>query len=88
MWKNQTPPPLVKVVYIWNVDYFDFGFDPYPHLWTFSIICDIFCLESSSNLVLPTNVTNPNQPNQTQSSYIENQILNLLLRLWEIKSWS
>ena len=24
------PPPLVKIVYIWNVDYFDFGFDPPP----------------------------------------------------------
>ena len=39
MWKIQTP--LVKVVYIWNVDYLDFGFDPPPlmdffhNLWHF-----------------------------------------------------
>ena len=48
MWKIQIPPPLVKVVYIWNVDYFDFGFDP---LWTFSSICDIFCLDGSPYLI-------------------------------------
>ena len=29
MWKIQTPP-LDKVVYIWNVDFFDFGIDPPP----------------------------------------------------------
>ena len=39
--KNSDPPPLVKVVYIWNIDFFDFGFD-LPPLWTFSTICDIF----------------------------------------------
>ena len=47
--KNSDPPPLVKVVYIWNVDYFDFGFDP-PPLWTFSTICDISCLDGSPKL--------------------------------------
>ena len=41
MWKIKTPAPLVKVVYIWNVDFFDFGFDPPPlidffhNLWHF-----------------------------------------------------
>ena len=46
MWKIQT---LVKEIYIWNVDCFDFGFDP-PPLWTFSTICDIFYLEGSPNI--------------------------------------
>ena len=38
MWKIQTPPPtLVKVVYIWNVDFFDFGFyGLFPQFVTFS----------------------------------------------------
>ena len=49
MWKIQTPAPLVKVVYIWNVDYFDFGFDP-PPLWTFSTIFDISFLDCSPRL--------------------------------------
>ena len=48
MWKIQAPP-LVKLVYIWNVDYFDFCFDP-PPLWTFSTICDISCLDGSPKL--------------------------------------
>ena len=50
MSKIQTPPPLVKVVYIWNVDYFDFGFDP-PPLWTFSPICDISFLDGSPKVI-------------------------------------
>ena len=42
MWKIQTPQLLVKVVYIWNVDYFDFAADPppflafFPNWWHFS----------------------------------------------------
>ena len=56
MWKIQTPPPLVKVVYIWNVDYFDFGFTPPPPLWTFSTICDIVCLEGSPSHYLSHSV--------------------------------
>ena len=52
MWKIQTPPPLVKVVYIWNVDYFDFGFDPPPPFWTFSPIFDISFLDCSPKLRL------------------------------------
>ena len=42
MWKIQTPP-LIKVVYIWNVYNFDFGFDPpppyglFPQFVTFSV---------------------------------------------------
>ena len=47
MWKIKTPAPLVKVVYIWNVDFFYFGFDPPPPLLTFSTICDIFFCECS-----------------------------------------
>ena len=62
MWKIQTPP-LVKFSYIWNEDYFDFGFDPPPpygllsqfvtfHVWkaplTFSCYYDqIMFIESS-----------------------------------------
>ena len=40
--KFRPPPPLVKVVYIWNVDFFDFGFAPpppyglFPQFGTFS----------------------------------------------------
>ena len=30
IWKIQTPPPKSKLVYIWNVDYFDFAADPPP----------------------------------------------------------
>ena len=52
MWKIQTPAPLVKVVYIWNVDYFDFCFDPPPPLWTFSTIFDISCLDGSPKLFI------------------------------------
>ena len=37
-----------------NVDYFDFAADPPPPLWTFSTICDIFCLEGSPNYLLIT----------------------------------
>ena len=37
--------PQSKLVYIWNVDYFDFGAD--PPLWTFSTIWDIFFCECS-----------------------------------------
>ena len=42
MWKIQTPPPLVKVVYIWNVDFFDFGFDPPPLMDFFHNLWDFF----------------------------------------------
>ena len=45
--KNSDPPLRLKVVYIWNVDFFDFGFDPPPPLWTFSTIWDIFFLACS-----------------------------------------
>ena len=51
MWKIQTPPLRLKVVYIWNVDFFDFGFDPLP-LWTFSTICEIFFLEGSPKRIV------------------------------------
>ena len=59
--KNSVPPPLrLKVVYIWNVDFFDFGFDPHPPLWTFSTIWDIFYLACSPNQKKTENLKSSN----------------------------
>ena len=51
MWKIQTPPPLVKVVYIWNVDYFDFGFDPPPPYGLFPLFVTFFVWKAPLNIL-------------------------------------
>ena len=42
--KFSPPPPLVKIVYIWNVDYFDFGADPSSLFGLFSQFGTLFLL--------------------------------------------
>ena len=56
----------VKVVYIWNVDYFDLGFAP-PPLWNFSTICDISCLDGSPKKKKVNTNTGP-EPEAVDSS--------------------
>ena len=37
IWNIQTPLPQSKWVYIWNVDFFDFGVDPPPCKWWLNV---------------------------------------------------